>query len=110
MNRFAQEKKTSHPLRSLAASAIVLSGAIVFLMKGSGSVSQTMSHSQADSLKQAILRSAVHCYAAEGMYPESLTYLKEHYGISWNEKRYVVDYEITGSNRMPLVTVIPLHR
>ena len=57
----------------------------------------------------AVLRSAVSCYAFEGTYPESLSYLKEHYGVTWNEDKYVVDYETIGANLMPSVTVIPIN-
>ena len=41
-------------------------------------------------------------------YPESLSYLEEHYGITYDKENYVVDYEIIGSNILPDVTVIPL--
>lgn len=39
-----------------------------------------------ESLQNAVIQSAVHCYSVEGAYPESLAYLKKHYGITWNEK------------------------
>ena len=58
-----------------------------------------------ENLQQAIRRSAVHCYAVEGSYPESLNYLKEHYGITYDPEKYIVDYEIIGSNLMPDVKV-----
>lgn len=41
----------------------------------------------------------------EGSYPESLDYLKEHYGITYDPEKYIVDYEIIGSNLMPDVKV-----
>jgi hypothetical protein len=44
----------------------------------------------------------------EGAYPESLDYIKEHYGISWDESKYLVDYEVTGANLMPDVTIFSL--
>lgn len=44
--------------------------------------------------------------ALEGVYPESLEYLKEHYGLTYNEDRYIVNYEALGSNLMPDVTVM----
>ncbi len=36
-----------------------------------------------ESLKNAVVQSAVHCYSVEGAYPDSLDYLKKHYGITW---------------------------
>ena len=41
-------------------------------------------------LEDAIRRSAVACYAAEGIYPPDLAYLEEHYGIQIDESRYTV--------------------
>lgn len=57
-------------------------------------------------LEDAIRRSAVACYAAEGIYPPDLAYLEEHYGIQIDESRYAVYYDIFGSNLMPDITVL----
>ena len=35
-----------------------------------------------------------------------LEYLKEHYGLTYNEDSYIVNYEALGSNLMPDVTVM----
>ena len=51
---------------------------------------------------------AVHCYSVEGAYPDSLDYLKKHYGITWDESKYKVTYEIIAKNIRPEVKVIPL--
>lgn len=107
MNRFHYEKKKHSILRAAVSSVVVFAAGISALMYGLSSVSDSADTSQADSLKQAITRSAVHCYAMEGRYPESLDYLQEQYGIEWDETRYTVDYEIFGSNMMPSITVIP---
>ena len=109
MNRFAE--KRFHPLKNRAAlCSLLLLLLLVFLfLSGIRSISDTTQEDQAESLKDAILRSSVHCYAVEGAYPESLSYLEEHYGITYNKENYVVDYEIIGSNILPDVTVIPLN-
>jgi len=57
-------------------------------------------------LEEAVRRSAVACYAAEGIYPPDLEYLEEHYGIQVDRERYTVVYEIFASNLMPDVTVL----
>ena len=57
-------------------------------------------------LEDAVRRSAVACYAAEGIYPPDLEYLEEHYGIQIDRERYTVMYEIFASNLMPDVTVL----
>ena len=57
-------------------------------------------------LEQAVRRSAVACYAAEGIYPPDLEYLEAHYGLQVDRDRYTVVYEIFASNLMPDVTVL----
>ena len=57
-------------------------------------------------LEEAVRRSAVACYAAEGIYPPSLEYLEEHYGVQVDRERYTVIYEVFASNLMPDVTVL----
>ena len=59
-------------------------------------------------LEDAVRRSAVACYAAEGIYPPNLEYLEEHYGIQVDRERYQVIYDVFASNLMPDVTVLEL--
>ena len=51
-------------------------------------------------------KSLVNCYAIEGAYPDSLSYLEEHYGLQIDHNRYVVDYEPFGDNIWPTVQVV----
>ncbi len=59
------------------------------------------------TLRNAIARATVQCYAIEGRYPPSVEYLEEHYGIQIDRKRFHVFYEGFASNIMPDITVIP---
>lgn len=59
-----------------------------------------------EQLERAIRRAAVACYAAEGIYPPTLEYLEEHYGIQVDRERYTVMYDVFASNLMPDVTVL----
>ncbi|MCD8074486.1 MAG: hypothetical protein LUF27_05530 [Lachnospiraceae bacterium] len=108
MNRFAKGKKSHTLARQLLTGAAVFVGSAALLLYGTREISHTADTEQAKSLQTALTRSAVQCYATEGSYPESLDYLCEHYGITWDTEKYVVDYEILGSNLMPTITVIPL--
>ena len=57
-------------------------------------------------LEESLRRSAVACYAAEGVYPPDLAYLEEHYGVQIDEKRFAVYYDAFASNMMPDITVL----
>ena len=107
VQRSQRQSAVAAPAGELTLPASILIFLLIFLLfyKGVGSVSQTASEQQMENLQQAIRRSTVHCYAVEGSYPESLDYLKEHYGITYDPEKYIVDYEIIGSNLMPDVKV-----
>ena len=57
-------------------------------------------------LEDAIRRSAVACYAAEGVYPPDVAYLEAHYGVRVDWDHYTVDYQVFASNLMPDITVL----
>lgn len=59
------------------------------------------------SLRNAIQRACVQCYAIEGRYPPSVEYLEDHYGIVIDRDRYHVFYDGWASNVMPDITVLP---
>ena len=57
-------------------------------------------------LEGALRRGCVACYAAEGVYPPDLDYIKEHYGVQVDESKYIVYYDIFAENLMPDITVL----
>ena len=57
-------------------------------------------------LEEALQRGCLACYAAEGVYPPDLDYLKEHYGVQVDETRYTVIYSAFAENLLPDITVI----
>lgn len=57
-------------------------------------------------LENAIRRAAVTCYATEGVYPPTLSYLEEHYGIQVDTDQYTVYYDAFAENLMPDITVL----
>ena len=58
-----------------------------------------------DIVRDAVKNAALTCYAVEGMYPDNLEYLREHYNLSYNEERYHVFYDPLASNLMPTIKV-----
>lgn len=107
MNRFEQPKP--HIGRKLAFLLPVLAFIILLacFLQGIASVSSATVRKQQESLESALSRSISQCYAVEGVYPPSLEYLKEHYGLTYDEDAYFVDYQVYGANLLPDVTVLP---
>ncbi|MBR6228755.1 MAG: hypothetical protein IKQ97_03380 [Eubacterium sp.] len=62
-----------------------------------------------ESLKQlenSVRKAVMTCYATEGVYPPSVDYIEDHYGIQIDHDRYGVFYEVFGDNVMPQITVM----
>ena len=59
-----------------------------------------------ETLRKAVARASVQCYAIEGRYPPSVEYLEENYGVQINRKKYNVFYDGFASNVMPEITII----
>ena len=78
----------------------------VLFLSGIRGLSDTTAAKQKESLETALSRSIAQCYAVEGVYPENLDYLKEHYGLTYDEETFLVDYVSYGSNLRPEVTVL----
>lgn len=61
---------------------------------------------QKEILQNAVDRMITECYAMEGRYPPDIDYLVEHYGLTYDEDEYWIDYQYIASNLRPDVTII----
>ena len=94
--------------RWLAAALAALS--LIFFISSLASVDRQQGEEGRQQLETALRRAAVACYAAEGVYPPTVEYLQEHYGVQIEEERYIVFYEIFANNLMPDITVLEKER
>lgn len=88
-------------LLPLVAAGIVLCFATALNTLDSGRQTESV-----QQLERAVRRGCMACYAAEGVYPPSLSYLQEHYGIQIDEEHYTVRYMVIAENLMPDITVL----
>ena len=89
----------------ILAAAVIIAALLWFFSALSG-VRRGQGEEGRRQLEDALRRAAVACYAAEGIYPDDLAYLQEHYGIQIDEERYTVIYTVFASNLMPDITVL----
>ncbi len=61
---------------------------------------------QTQYVVDAVHYAALTCYAVEGAYPNDLEYLRSHYGLAYDQDRYMVRYSPFASNLMPDISVI----
>ena len=105
MSRF-QYKKTTHKPSGVLLSDCVFLAVLTLFIQGLSSLSDSTLRRQKESLENAIARSVTYCYTVEGAYPESLDYLKDNYGLTYDEDVFYVDYRVIGSNILPDITII----
>lgn len=105
MRRFQYRKQSHTPPKFILSTCLFLLILLLFI-QGISSLSESTMQRQRESLEKAIMRSITYCYSVEGSYPESLDYLKDNYGLFYDEDTFFVDYRVTGSNILPDITII----
>jgi hypothetical protein len=96
------EKKKRMSLFPLFLLIVVL---IIFIL-ACRSASNTNSSQEKVILGNALERSITQCYALEGAYPSSLTYLEDNYGLTYDHDRFFIDYQYIGDNLRPDTIII----
>ena len=86
--------------------AMALLAVLLWFFTSLNNLSSSQGEEGRQQLETSLRRAAVACYAAEGIYPPTLDYLTEHYGVQIESERYVVFYEIFADNLMPDITVL----
>ena len=90
--------------------ALLAALCLIFFVTSLASVDRQQGEEGRQQLETALRRAAVACYAAEGVYPPTVEYLQQHYGVQIEEERYIVFYEIFANNLMPDITVLEKER
>ncbi|MBQ7370745.1 MAG: hypothetical protein IJW67_02480 [Blautia sp.] len=105
------EKKSGKWVRLLRSLSAILLPVIlcIFLFREISLFSSHALQNEQATLEQALRSSAVHTYALEGRYPESLDQLLEEYHIQYDEKKFVIEYVPNGTNLFPMISVLPLN-
>lgn len=105
MKRFEYRKqpvKVSGFLLSVCIFLLILG----MFIQGISSFSESTKRRQKESLENALTRDIVYCYTVEGAYPQSLDYIKDNYGLTYDEDMFFVDYHVSGTNIFPDITII----
>lgn len=107
MNRLiTKADKTGMPLPHIRLIYLACPIIVLIFIFGLSSISSSTVNRQKESLETALNRDIVHCYAVEGYYPPSLSYIEEHYGLIYDKDLFFIDYQPIGSNIRPDVTIL----
>lgn len=86
---------------TLAVFALLFAAAFLLLNR----IDRGSADEQTALVQEAVRSALVTCYAVEGSYPADVEYLKENYGLAYDDGRYIVDCDAFASNVMPEVRV-----
>ena len=93
-------------MRKEIARVLAAAGILAFALFAIDKVSNMQQKEEASMVRDAVREAALTCYAVEGMFPESVQYLREHYHLAYNEERFLVSYDAFASNKIPDIFVI----
>ena len=110
MNRFNRPGLRKRITESMNFSVFFFVIVIAVFLMGISFIASTSSKDQTQILTDAVNKDIIHCYAVEGYYPPSLKYIEDHYGLTYDKTRYIVDYVPVGDNIMPSVTIVEISR
>jgi len=98
-------KRTNRSGLTGLLAAVILTAALLWFFTAVSGLKTGEGEKGRQQLEDALRQAAVACYAAEGIYPPTLDYLTDHYGVQV-EDRYIVFYEFFANYLMPEITVL----
>jgi len=107
MDRIFSQKKKRRFLswRSMVVYLCILTLTALLVFVFTRQVSDSVEQESERIARDAIIHALIACYAAEGSYPASLSYLEERYGVVIDHDKYVIHYGVFASNVLPEVTL-----
>ena len=78
------------------------------LLYGASTVNNASESEQIAELEDSVRRAAILCYAVEGRYPDSAEELCQHYGLSYDEDKYIVQLDSFASNLLPDIRILTI--
>ena len=106
MNRFEKPNLKKRILDSVSLPVVTFLAILALFLYGISAISDTAADEEKHNLENALERNIVHCYAVEGIYPPTLDYIEQNYGLTYDTDQFMIDYQVIGSNLMPHFTVI----
>jgi hypothetical protein len=98
--------KTKFQYKELILPVLIFCAVLCLFWFGFTNAASANSAQNLQVMRSAIQKSIVNCYAIEGVYPPDVKYLEDHYGILIDHNKYIINYDLAGSNIMPSVQIL----
>lgn len=106
MRNIWKTKKNHFSSIEVVATIIFFIVITVWLNIEINSVNISSSEEQLNETKASIEKAVVLCYSIEGYFPPDINYLKENYGLTFDENLYILNYNAFSSNIMPEIVLL----
>ena len=93
-------------MRGILLTVAVFAAMVLLLVFALTRVDERSGQEQTKTLEDALLRATLTCYAVEGRYPTGVEYLKNNYGIVYDEEKYIVSMDAFAMNILPDIRVL----
>ena len=107
-NRFGSVSKKRGGIIGILLTVLFFGVMVFMLNMGVNHLSQSHNEESINAIRNAISRASVQYYALQGRYPHCVEYLAEHFGLLLDFERFIIHFEVSGSNIPPQIIV--LHR
>lgn len=87
--------------KSTLLTILIFVSILVCLVLGFNNLNNAQNTEDFKRVEANLASSIIACYSIEGSYPESLEYLRNNYGLYFNEDLYQIHYRFLGDNLMP---------
>lgn len=105
-------KATGKKLRRAVASLLIIllcAGAFAVIWRYLDSASSATDSQGRELLEKSLWQAVTVCYSIEGIYPPTVEYICNNYGVVIDNGRYAVFYNVFADNILPEITVVPLY-
>lgn len=85
----------------LVAAAVILMLCVILFTR----LDLDMNRQAVESLRQNVTEACVQCYAIEGTYPVSISYLEQNYGVRYDGAKYLVALDSGSEIELPQVQI-----
>lgn len=99
--RVSPARKAGRILAGLVAAAIILLLGVFLFTR----MDLDMNRQALESLRNSVTEACVQCYAIEGTYPVSVSYLEQNYGVRYDGSKYTVSLDAGSKNELPGVQI-----
>ncbi len=78
------------------------------LVYGASTVNDRSESEQMAELENSVRRASILCYAVEGRYPDSAEKLRQYYGLTYDQSKYIVQLDSFATNLLPDIRILTI--